>query len=156
METVHTGKQQMIKLPPAVDPSAADKADLEIIRAKDVRSVAKRHQNLEELLKKGCTTAYDQCSQEVQDKLKTTKDWETVQKEQLLHNLIMKIKKICVGFDDHKQSVFNLVQSLKTLFLYTQAEKDSAEEYARNFRSLWDMVEAFGGLPGIHKGLVDA
>jgi hypothetical protein len=79
-----------------------------------------------------------------------------VQKEQLLHDLITKIKKICIGFDDHKQSVFNLVQSLKTLFLYMQAEKDSAEEYARNFRSLWDMVEAFGGSPRIHKELVDA
>ncbi len=29
------------------------------------------------------------------------------------------------------------------------------EEYGRNFRSLWDMVKAFGGLPGIHKGLVN-
>jgi hypothetical protein len=99
---------------------------------------------------------YDQYLQEVQDKLKTTKDWETVQKEQLLSNLFMKIKKICIGFDDHKQLVFNLVQSLKMLFLYTQVEKDSAEVYTRNFQSLWDMVEAFRGSPGIHKGLVDA
>ena len=30
------------------------------------------------------------------------------------------------------------------------------EEYARNFRSLWDTVEAFGGSPGVHQGLVDA
>ena len=30
------------------------------------------------------------------------------------------------------------------------------EEYGRNFRSLWDTVEAFGELPGIHKGLTDA
>ncbi len=29
------------------------------------------------------------------------------------------------------------------------------EEYARNLRSLWDTVEAFGGLPGVHKGLVE-
>jgi hypothetical protein len=29
------------------------------------------------------------------------------------------------------------------------------EEYGRNFRSLWDTVEAFGGLPGVHKGLVE-
>ncbi len=48
------------------------------------------------------------------------------------------------------------MQSLKSLFLYTQSEKDTVEEYARNFRSLWDTVEAFGGLPGIHQGLVDA
>ncbi len=94
---------------PAVDLNAANKANLEIIRAKDVKLVAKRRQNLEELLKKGCMTVYDQCLQEVRDKLKTTKDLETMQKEQSLHNLITKIKKICVGFDDHKQLVFNLV-----------------------------------------------
>ena len=42
-ETVRTRKQQTIELPPAVDPNAADKADLEIIWAEDVKSVAKRH-----------------------------------------------------------------------------------------------------------------
>ncbi len=67
---------------------------------------------------------YDQCSQEVQDNLKATKDWDVVQLEQLLHELIRRINKICVGFNDHKQSVFNLVQSLKTLFLYSQSEKE--------------------------------
>jgi hypothetical protein len=101
-------------------------------------------------------TVYDQCSQEVRDKLKATRDWETVQAMQALDELIKGIKKICVGFDDHKQSVFNLVQSLKTLFLYTQSEKETVEEYVRNFKSLWDTVEAFGGSPGIHRGLVDA
>ena len=70
--------------------------------------------------------------------------------------MIKRIEKICVGFDDHKQSVFNLAQSLKTLFLYTQSEKETVEKYARNFRSLWDTVEAFGGLPEIHQGLMYA
>ena len=59
-----------------------------------------------------------------------------------------------MGFDNHKQSVFNLVQSVKTLFLYSQSEKETVEEYTRNFQSLWDMVEAFGGLLGIQVGLV--
>jgi hypothetical protein len=60
-----------------------------------------------------------------------------------------------MGFDDHKQKVFNLVKSLKTLFLYTQGKKETVEEYSRNLRSLWDTVEAFGGLPGVHKSLVE-
>jgi hypothetical protein len=60
---------------------------------------------------------------------KATKGWETVQKKQSLHNLIKRIKKIHVGFDDHRQSVFNLIQTLKTLFLYTQSEKDSIKDY---------------------------
>ncbi len=59
------------------------------------------------------------------------------------------------GFDKNKQEVFNLVQSLKTLFLYTQGKKEMVEEYARNLRSLWETVEAFGGLLGVHKGLVE-
>jgi hypothetical protein len=60
-----------------------------------------------------------------------------------------------VGFKDHKQEVFNLVQALKMLFLYRQSKKDTVEEYTQNFRSLWDMVEAFGGLQGNHKELTD-
>jgi hypothetical protein len=46
------------------------------------------------------------------------------------------------------------MQALKTLFLHTQGERESVEEYSRNFKSLWDTVEAFGGLPGMQKGLV--
>ncbi len=41
------------------------------------------------------------------------------------------------------------------LFLHTQGEKDGVDQYGRNFRSLWDTGEAFGGLPGVHKGLVE-
>jgi hypothetical protein len=44
---------------------------------------------------------------------------------------------------------------VKTLYLYTQGEKESVEEYGRNFKSLWDTVEAFGGSPSVHKGLVE-
>ena len=156
-ETIRTGTAQTIALPPPVDTNAPDKVDLEVICVKVVKSVAKRRQQqkLEESLKKGYATVYNQCSQEVRDKLKATRDSETLQAMQSLDELIKRMEKICVGFNNHKQSVFNLVQSLKMLFLYTQSEKDTVEEYTRNFRSLWDTVEAFGGSPEIHHGLVD-
>ena len=48
------------------------------------------------------------------------------------------------------------MQLLKLLFLYMQNEKHSLGVYRRNFCSLWDTVEALGGLPGVHKGMVDA
>jgi hypothetical protein len=81
------------------------------------------------------------------EKLDNTKNWEAIQREQCLHSLIQKIEHVSVGFNDHKQDVFNSVQALKALFLYMQSEKDSVEEYRRNLKSLWDMVEAFGGSP---------
>jgi hypothetical protein len=97
---------------------------------------------------------YDQCWLKVRDKLEASNGWDKTQREQSLHNLTTKIERICIGFDDHKQEAFNLVQALKMLFLYTQADKESVNEYACNFKSLWDTVKAFGGSPGIHKGLV--
>ncbi len=72
--------------------------------------------------------------QEVKDELEAVDNWEATQREQPLHKLINKTKRICVGFDDHKQEVFNLVQVLKMLFLYTQCNKESVEQYRRNFR----------------------
>jgi hypothetical protein len=70
------------------------------------------------------------------------------------NGIITKIERTCVDFNDHKQEVFNLLQALKTLFLHTQGERESVEEYSRNFKSLWDTVEAFGRLPRMQKGLI--
>ena len=69
-ETVRTGKHQIIELPPAIDPNASDAEDQKIIRAEEVKTIAKRRLKLAESLKKGYATVYDQCSQEVKDKLK--------------------------------------------------------------------------------------
>ena len=30
------------------------------------------------------------------------------------------------------------------------------EQYGQNFRALWETVEAFGGSPGIHQGMIEA
>ncbi len=87
-ETIRTGKEQTIPLPPPVDQNAADKEDLEIICSEDVKTIAKRRHRLDEALKSGYATLYGQCSQEVRDKLKSMENWEATQKEQSLHKLI--------------------------------------------------------------------
>ena len=102
------------------DPEADD---LIIIREEVVRVVAKRRITLNQDLKKGFDTVYHQCYQEVMDKLESSDRWETVQTDQSLHQLVLEIERICVGFDDQKQDVYNVVQAIKTLFLYTQTEK---------------------------------
>ena len=155
VETIRKGVAQMIALPPPVDTNAPDKADLELIHVEVVKSVEKRQQKLEESLKKGYATVYDQCSLEVRDKLEASDEWNRVQRDQSLHDLINKIERICVGFDDHKQEVFNLIQALKTLFLYSQRDKETVEQYGWNFCALWEKVEAFGGSPGIHQGMIE-
>jgi hypothetical protein len=116
-ETVRTGRKQVINLPSAIDSNGPEFEDKKIIWAEEVKTNAKRRLKLKDYLKKGYAMVYDQCLQEVRDKLKATDDWERTQKEQLLHELIQKIEQVCVGFDDHKQEVFNLVQVPRMLFL---------------------------------------
>ena len=84
-ETVRTRKQQTIDLPPPIDENDPDAEDLKIVRAEEVKSVAKRRLKLEESLKKGYVTVYSQCAEEVRDKLKSSDDWERIQKAQSLH-----------------------------------------------------------------------
>ncbi len=138
----------MIVHPPPINQSGADAEDQQIIQEEAIRAIAKQKAKLDSALKKGYSTVWDKYSQEVMDKLDVSNDWDCIQREQSLHDLITKIKQICIGFDNHMQEIFNLVQALKTLFLYTQGEKESVDEYARNFKSLWDTVEAFGVSPG--------
>ena len=91
----------------------------------------------------------------MKDKLATTDGWKAVEAAQSLDVLINKVQTICVGFDEHKQETFNLVQSLKALYLYSQGDKETVDEYARNQRSLWDTAVAFGASPGVHQKLVN-
>ncbi len=133
------GWKQTIKLPAAMDENAPDKDDLNIIRNEEIKAIAKRCQKLEESLKKGFATVYDQCLQEVKEKLESTKEWEKTQKEQCLHELIQKIEQICVGFDDHKQDIFNLVQALRSLFSTPNPRK-------RRWRNMGETLRAYGTL----------
>jgi hypothetical protein len=81
-KVIRTGEAQKIGLPAQVDLNDPDRIDLEAMRIKDVKNVAKRRQKLSAALMKGYATVYDQCLQQVQDKLKATKDWETVVKKE--------------------------------------------------------------------------
>ena len=144
--------EQTIDMPaaaPANDPDAA------IVRTEQVRAIAKRRAKLDASTKRGFAILYDQCSEQVKMKLESSTGWENTQTNQSLHELITKIERICVGFDDHKQEVYsNLVQSVKSLMLYSQGEKETVDEYILNFKSYWDTCTAFGASPGGHAGLV--
>ncbi len=73
-EMVRTGKNQVIVLPVAMDKNTPDAEDQKLIRAEEAKTIARRQLKLEDFLKKWCVTVYDQCFQEVQDKLEAMDD----------------------------------------------------------------------------------
>ena len=91
-ETVRTRKQQTINLPPPIHDTNPDADDLKVVQVEEVKSVTKRWLKLEESLKKGYATIYSQFSEEVHNKLKSSDNWDRIQKAQSLHKLIAKIE----------------------------------------------------------------
>ena len=69
------GVLQMIDPPPPVPANKLDADDLIIVREKVVRAVAKRRITPNQDLNKGFSTVYDQCFQEVRDKLESSDGW---------------------------------------------------------------------------------
>jgi hypothetical protein len=106
-QTVWTGKKQIIELPAAVDSNSSTAADNELIRQELVKAMGKRRMKLSKSLLKGYATVYRQCSDKVKEKLEASSNWQHIQDKQSLHKLIQKIKRVCIGFDDHKQEVYN-------------------------------------------------
>ena len=68
-QTIRTGVLQTIDPPPTIQANDPDVEDLTIVRVEVVRAVAKRRITLNNDLMKRFSTVYDQCSQEVRDKL---------------------------------------------------------------------------------------
>ena len=69
---IWTGDKQGIDLSPAIDTDDPDAADNVIIRTELVRAIVKRKTNFDSDVKKGYATLYDQCSQDVKDKLEAS------------------------------------------------------------------------------------
>ncbi len=80
-ERVRMGKAQAIALPLPIDPSAADVDYQKIIQVEASRAIVKRKARLDGALKKGYATIWDQCSQEICDKLEASNDWDHIQRE---------------------------------------------------------------------------
>ena len=143
---IRTGTQSTVDLPAAL---AADATQDEIIiRNVEVQGVGKLRSKLKGARKSAFSILYDQCSQEVKDKLRSGQGWDDVEREQTTHELITRIRRIVTGFEEHKQGTYNLVQSMRRLFLHIQGENESVADYVRHFKGLWNTAEAFGASPG--------
>ncbi len=73
---VRTGKAQLIALLPPVDKNTADADDQKIICKEAVRAISKQKSKLDSTLKKGYAMVWDQCYQEVRNKLKGSNNWD--------------------------------------------------------------------------------
>ena len=153
-EEIRTGNESEVPLPAALAANASD--DDKIIRQEAVKGVGKMRQKVKGARKTAFSIVYDQCSQQIKDKLQSEQGWEAVERGQTTHELIGRIERVATGFEEHKQETYNLVQSMRRLYLHMQGENESVADYVRHHKALWRTAEAFGATPGLHTGLVNS
>ena len=103
-------RQSQIEDPNNENNMIDDDTEIEIWR-EEVKMIAKRRQNLREGLMRTYALLWEQCSPSVQGKLKGEEGWATVDTNKNPVELIQRLKRVCCGFDAHKQPVHALVQS---------------------------------------------
>jgi hypothetical protein len=80
-EMVRTGKGRLLRYPLSLTITHPMQKARKPSKAKKLKTIVKRRLKFGESLQKGYTTIYNQCSQEVKDKLEATNDWEMTQQE---------------------------------------------------------------------------
>jgi hypothetical protein len=108
-QTLKTGVVQIIPLPDPLAGGDENNQDLIALRNQEVKVVRQERVQLRKDSRRAFAVIYKQCSPKVRDKLKTSNGWAAIETDQSLHELIAKVERICVGFDNHKQEVHNLV-----------------------------------------------
>lgn len=151
--------------PMIVDPNVADPNDPNnvvmiedetemAIWHEEVKMIAKRRQNLREGLMRTFALLWEQCSPSVQGKLKGEEGWAQVDANKDPVVLVQRMKRVCCGFEAHRQPVHALVQSMKVLTTFIQ-HGESNESYKERFESIWEIVEQFGGNLTDHPQLIE-
>ena len=68
-----------------------------------------------------------------------------------LHN---RIKRICCGFEAHKEEYYAITQAMRKFILFYQAKGMSNVEFHCQLNALWDTAEQFGGDLGHNPALI--
>ena len=84
-QEIRTGNLSEVPLPAALAANASD--DDKTIRQEAVRGVGKMRQKVQGARKTAFSIVYDQCSQEIKDKLQFEQGWEVVERDQSTHQL---------------------------------------------------------------------
>ena len=162
--SINTGEEHIIPLSVAIPWTTNESTPAEVAAARDqnilrdakMAQLGKRIMKLDSNMKKGFATMYDQCSEAVKLYLETVDNWDRIDCDQSVQDLMKAIQKICVGHGETNQDMYNIVQGCKNMFLFRQDDGMSTEDYVRDFKSYWDTHEAYKADPAFHPKLAKA
>ena len=146
--------------PPQIpDPNNAgvmiDDAAENAIWNEEIKMIAKRRQSLQDGLRRTFALLLNQCDTTVLRRLKGEDGWEQVEQDRNPVVLVQRLRRVCCGFDTHKQPIYALVQAIKMLCTHMQKGGESNEKYKERLEALFNIIEQFGGSLTAHPVLIE-
>eukprot|EP00956_Cyclotella_meneghiniana_P035517 scaffold115573_cov38-Cyclotella_meneghiniana.AAC.1 len=95
------------------------------------------------------------CHPEVEEKLEASSKWPAIRASKDVVDLLELIRGICMKHDEVKQGTMSLVELDLQWYLNFQDNDESVTDYAKRFKNTIDLIETFGGRPGLHPTIVE-
>lgn len=132
---------------------AVDPAETTIYQ-EEIKMVAKRRGNLRDGMQWAYALLKGQCPPTTWGKIVGEEGFEQVDAAKNPIELKRRIKRVCCGFEAHKQRTYAVAQAIVLLATTIQEYNESPEDFYRNFDAKWSMIEQFGGSLAKHPGLI--
>lgn len=88
---------------------------------------------------------YDQCTNELKNKLDGTIGYDKAKGDNDVIKLLTMIRGYCCQFDALNDEYMGIVKSLKNLFFFYQKENQQNADYHEDFMALVEVIEEYGG-----------
>jgi hypothetical protein len=141
-------KKPTLKEPEDISPDAT--TIQKQISAEKVKVFVQRTLILENNLKAMYAVIWGQCSENMQNKVKTLEGFKEAQRDNDCVWLLKSIRQITYNFEDHKYLYSSLLEAELNYMTYKQSEHESVAVYLENFRARYEVFEHYGGSIGQH------
>jgi Reverse transcriptase (RNA-dependent DNA polymerase) len=141
-------KTPTLKEPEDIDPNASTVKKK--IWDEQVKKYVERLEKLEDNLKAIYAVIWGQCSENMQNKIKSIDDFEEKNKSCDCVWLLQSIRKVTYNFEDRRYVYASLLNAELNYLNYKQHEHETVAQYLMNFRTRYEVFEHYGGCIGTH------
>ena len=111
-----------------------------------VKTCLKREERLNVNLCKTYDLVWGQCSDNMREKIKSLKNFSTIELNQDVLQLLEEIRVINFKFEDQRYLFSSVYFANKRFYNYRQSADDSNNEYKEKFDNFVKVVESYGGI----------
>ena len=115
---------------------------------KEVDIIVKRKTQLETNLCEAYNLIWNQCTEVMQNKLKSLSDYDNINKSSDVLTLLERMKELTFKFEAQKYMFSSVYFANKQFYNYKQGQDETNDDYHKNFLNMVSVIESYGGLIG--------